>query len=121
MRISNWFGDVAVPQIDPEARAIAAWQRIQDRPSEVILNREGSPLAAQTMRIEMVARRDTLVGPAGQTLVLPVRLFGVRGHPTVSDTNLQRLDRFALNGLIYEVQSVVEYAGEVQALAAAYG
>jgi len=40
---------------------------------------------------------------------------GVKDHPTVTDTDIQRGDTFALNGINYRVVDLVFVPGEVQA------
>jgi hypothetical protein len=100
-------------------RALDAWQRIQEQPTTILIRRGGETLAAQTVRIEMGdsaredldVRRGLNVMPGVQRAVV----FGVRKHPTVRDTDVQRGDRFVVGATEYEVIAVTEAAGEVQA------
>jgi hypothetical protein len=103
------------------AQALDAWRRIEDAPTAITIRRggDGEMLAAQTVRIEIGSsaredrdlRRGLNVLPGLQQAVV----FGVRGHPTVSDTDIQRGDRFVVGATEFEVVGVVEAAGEVQA------
>lgn len=112
--------DFATWRRDNTARAIAAWQRIQDQPSAIVIRRAGTALDPQTVRIEfsdaaredMDVRRGLNVTPGVQRVIV----FGVKGHPTVADTDIQRADRFVLGDTEYEVIGVIAAAGEVQAV-----
>ncbi len=105
--------------------AVEAWLRIQEQPTEIAIRREsvagGSvTLAAQTVRIEpgngaredLDVRRGLNVLPGVQRAVV----FGVRNHPTISDTDIQRGDRFVSGASEFEVLAVITAAGEVQAV-----
>ncbi len=109
---------------DDAARAADMWTRIQDQPSVIVIRREGAMLAAQTVRIEMGdtaredldVRRGLNVTPGVQRAVV----FGMRGHATVADTDIQRADRFVVNGFAdateFEVIGVIAVGGEAQAM-----
>lgn len=97
-------------------RAALAWRRINDRPSSVVLIRAGTPLAAQTMRIEFDNSSSMVNGTLVRTGVQRLTLFGVKNHPTIADTNIQRGDRFNLGLAQYEVKSVLTPPGETQGL-----
>lgn len=79
---------------------------IADKSTSVVVTRDGAQLVAQTVRLEPIgnpAQRTAtgaLVG-AGAVMVL-----GYKGHPTVTDTNLTRGDRFLSGGMMYEVVQV---------------
>jgi len=102
-------------------RANDAWVRIQQRPSSVVLLR-GNPAtaqAAQTMRVEHDSTLTESEGGGGKSSSQRVYLFGVKGHRTVADTNIQRGYRFALGATQYRVVTVMDQIGEVQAIAEA--
>ncbi len=102
------------------ARAADVWRRIQDQPSVISIRRAGEALDPQTVRIEfsdqaredLDVRRGLNVTPGVQRAVV----FGVRDHPTVADTDIQRADRFVIGATEYEVIGVIAAAGEVQAV-----
>lgn len=99
-------------------RAARAWARIQDRPTSITVYRDSIAQTAQTVRIEAtnsranIERRD-----AGEVSVLSIILFGVRGHATQADTDLERGDLFTYGGGQYRVIDVWRLPGEVQARA----
>ena len=55
---------------------------------------------------------DSNITPGVQRAVV----FGVLGHATVADTDIQRADRFVVGATEYEVIGVIAAAGEVQAI-----
>jgi hypothetical protein len=76
-------------------RAASVWAWIQRKPTTIIIIRT-TALAAQTVRIEMSSpsemSRESGVG-AGRT----VNLFGVQGHDTIPDLDIERGDNFQAN------------------------
>lgn len=103
--------------LNATARAVAAWNRILDRSTSIVVYR-GNPAsaqAAQTVRIEFDNERSTLKTDAGVASVRRAVIFGVRNHPTVDDTDLQKDDRVRLSDGDYRVIGVIELPGEVQA------
>lgn len=102
--------------ISATARAIMAWQRIQDRATSITVYRGSVAQTAQTVRIEYSSvtneRRE-----AGQASLRDIVIFGVQDHPDVSDTNLQKGDQFTLTDGTYRVIDVIDLPGEVQARA----
>ena len=112
----RWLGTSSRFAPQTSARASAAWRRIQDKPSAVTLKRGTTLQTAQTMRVEIAnsasEQRGVNATPGQYTAVL----FGVRGHASVADTDIQRGDQVVLSGRLYEVVSVIETIGEVQAV-----
>ncbi len=112
--------DLATWRKDPAAIAVATWRRIQDHPTAITIRRAGAALDPQTVRIEfsdsaredLDVRRGLNITPGVQRAVV----FGVMGHPTVTDTDIQRADRFVIGVTEYEVIGVIAAAGEVQAV-----
>lgn len=110
---NNW---TATDAIDPVPRAVDAWRRISDKPTSLTLKRSSSTLPAQTVRVEFDnAQNSETKGGTGFSSQRAVVVFGVRGHPTVANTDIQRGDLFALNGYKFRVLEVIYQLGEVQA------
>jgi hypothetical protein len=103
-----------------QARAVEAWDRIREQPTTITIRRNGGVLDAQTVRIEFndgaredaTLRRGLDVTPGVQRAVA----FGVRHHPVIPDTDIERGDRFVVGVTEFEVIGVIEAAGGVQAI-----
>lgn len=106
--------------VRPGTRAVLAWRRINDRPTSIIIRRGGTTLDAQTVRIEWsgYAREDEDIEVAVDAMpgVGRLTVFGVRGHPTLPDTDIQRGDRFIIGAAEAEVLAVMLPPGEAQAV-----
>jgi len=107
--------------INAAVRAVRAWQRIQDRATTITVYR-GNPAVAQTaqvVRVEFDSTTARVIQQAGQAAQQGVILFGVRDHPDndVSDTDLKKGDRVMLADGNYQVISVIDLPGEIQARA----
>lgn len=79
---------------------------IADKSVSIIVTRDGAQLAAQTVRIEPIgnpAQRKSDGSLVGQETVMAL---GYKGHPSITDTDLTRGDRFFCGGLMYEVAQV---------------
>ncbi len=101
-------------------RAVDAWKRISDKPTSITVNRNGTALPAQTVRIEYSESERVVTGEAnGMSAVRDVVVFGVKNHPSITDTNLQYGDLFAYDGQIFKVVFVMSTTGEIQANAEA--
>lgn len=100
-------------------RAVDAWRRISDKPTSITVKRGTSLLSAQTVRIEYDSGVQEVETPAGEKSVQKLIVFGVKDHPAVTNTDLQRGDRFVLNNLEFEVMAIVYQTGEIQAQAEA--
>jgi hypothetical protein len=97
-------------------RAVDAWKRINDKPVSITVNRNGTALATQTVRVEYSESERVITGEAnGMSAVRDVVVFGVKNHPSVTDTNLQYGDLFAYDGQIFKVVFVISSIGEIQA------
>lgn len=101
--------------VDAAARAQDAWARINDRATAITLYRDGKALSAQTVRVEFSAVFRETSGGAGEMGVSTAIVFGVRGHPTITNTDIQRGDTFEGEDTLYTVLAVVALPGEVQA------
>lgn len=116
MSFDVWRNAGVTGSISQAQRAADAWGRINRDPSSITIVRDGTPLAAQTMRVEHATSVNVAVGDGmGRSAVAEVWLFGIRNHATLSDTDIQRDDRFALNGQTFRVEVVMHLPGEIQA------
>ena len=105
---------------DAQARALEAWQRISEKATTITLRRGTDVLDGQTVRIEFSSstredldlRRGLIITPGVQRAVV----FGLRHHPTIADTDIQRGDRFVVGVTEFEVIGVISGVGEVQAI-----
>ena len=107
-------GDSTV--MSAQQRAVLAWRRIQDRPTSIVLRRGTVDLSAQTMRVEYNNTASWVDGTLVRTGKQMLTLFGIRDHPTIANTDIQRGDRVVINGAQFQVMSVLYPPGEVQAL-----
>jgi len=98
-------------------RAVDAWNRIQRNPTSITLVRGAVEQSAQTVRIEFDNAVDSEYRGDGGGISSgrDAVIFGVKNHPTVDDTDIQRGDRFAINGQQYRVIQTILVPGEVQA------
>lgn len=89
-----------------------------DRPTElgelivlkstsITIVRDGSPLAAQTVRLETLASQRMVQTAGGVTHQIDGYLLGYLNHPTVADTDIESGDRFRAAGRDYEVIEVL--------------
>lgn len=107
--------------IDAADRASDTWERICEQPVSVTLIRNGTALTAQTCRIEYDTTKDGagVISEAGQSSQQWVIVYGVSGHPSVTDMDIARNDLFAYDGQRFRVVSLIKVPGEVQARAEA--
>lgn len=126
-----WLSD-SVDAIDAPTRAARAWARIQRKPLPVVFTRprrvlgDGTvipetQLPAQVVRVESDDRASVVEGVAGVAPRRHVVVFGVRGHPTQPDTDMQEGYTFSAEGDPYRVTDVIVQPGEVQGIAVATG
>jgi len=108
---TGWKGSITRPT--------DAWRRINDKPTEITLKRGSTMLDQQLVRVEYSSSANEQVGENSIPGTLTVTLFGVKNHPTVSDTDIQRGDRFVLENVEYEVMGVITTTGELQAISEA--
>lgn len=104
-------------------RAADAWDRICEKGTSVVIVRNNVTLDAQRMRKEYSNQQSNAEakGGAGMSSKQRVILFGIRGHETEPDTDIQRDDRAVIDGLQFRVVSVVLQTGQVQAMCEALG
>lgn len=118
---SNWLSSSRV--IDPAARAVAAWNRIQQKPSTVTVVRL-TPITGARTTHEVTVRLDAsnqsdeynTIGNSGVNIMGETMAFGIQNHPTLPDTDLRRDDTFYYRGANYRVINVINTIGELQFL-----
>ena len=67
---------------------------------------------SNNIREDLDLRRGLNVTPGVQRAVV----FGLRHHPTIADTDIQRGDRFVVGATEFEVIGVIVSVGDVQAI-----
>lgn len=119
----GWFGSGTDPFISARTRqrAISNWRiLLEEGKSIVFIPTNGSPLAAQTLRVESDNRASPLIGESGTAPIRQVTLFGIRNHPTVADTIVKEGYTFNLGEGSdkdkYKVIDIVYESFEVQIL-----
>jgi hypothetical protein len=113
--INNYIGGEA---IDEAPRAVTAWGRIQEKPSTITVRREtGAMVAAQTVRVEYGAFGSEVDSATGKASDRGLIVFGIKGHPTLPDTDIERGDKFMLDGVQFRVVDLVLTLGSIQAYA----
>ena len=122
-RLENWLINSNDFDHDAEsAQSILAYQRINDNPTSVSFRKpNGTTLDPQTVRIESynTARETSSVattGPARRVII-----YGIRNHPTLTDTNIAEGYRFVHTNDEYRVIDTMLAPGEIQGIAEAVG
>lgn len=123
-RLNDWMNPSRLSAPEDANRAASVWAWINRKPDIVTLVRGETALAAQTVRIEFntTTRGTELKSDTGASSKQYAMIFGIQGHATETDTNIQRGDQFSYlspNGALnYEVLSVDKtQIGQVQAIA----
>lgn len=107
--IDAWMGD-AFPLstwLDDADKSVDAARLIADKSTSITVIRAGSALSAQTVRLEALRSESTVQTEGGDTAVVDAVVIGYKGHSTITDTDLQRGDRFAVDGQTYDVMTIV--------------
>jgi len=92
-----------------EHMASMNWRKIQEKPTSIIIFRNGVALAAQDVRIE-----DSNFGnfsenpPPGSVGDQDMIVLGLKGHRTRADLNIQKGDRFIVNSKEFEVRVTID-------------
>ncbi len=115
MSISSWYGSTGV--INSNVRAERTWSMILRDPTQIVINREGVELDAQTVKLTFNSDAKWVGGDAdiGKSANRDVVMFGVAGHSCEDDTDLLTGDRFAIGFTRYEIRDVVTMPGGIQA------
>ena len=80
---------------------------IADKSTSITVVRGTGTLAAQTVRIEEMRGNRQVTTSAGQVFSVDAVVLGYKSHPTITDTDLQPGDRFAVASTRYEVIMLV--------------
>jgi hypothetical protein len=97
--IGNWFSD-------GEGQPDAIADIISYKSVSITLNRNGTPLSAQTMRLETMSGQRQMQGPGGIIYVIDGMVLGYKGHATITDTDIEVGDRFSDSGQAFEVIAI---------------
>lgn len=93
--------------LDAVDRGVDTARLIADKPTSITVVRGGVAQAAQSVRVEGLGRPREVQGEGGQTAIADVLVIGYKGHPTLTDTDLQTGDRFAVGGVSYEIVALL--------------
>lgn len=84
---------------------------IAEKSVSIVVTRAGVAQAAQTVRLEPLSTSAAIrMGVTAETADLSILVIGYKSHPTLTDTDLRRGDRFYVVGDMahtYLVQNVV--------------
>ena len=100
----------------------AAW-RISQKPTTVVFKAGAGATAAarpaQVVRIEVDNRASMLSSTAGAAPRMQAIVYGVRGHPSIPDTDIKEHYTFKHLGDDYTIVDIILQLGEIQAIATA--
>lgn len=103
-------------------RAKDAWRRISQKPLSIVLKpSSGADRAAQTVRVESDNSATLAESAAGAAPRRKVIVFGVRDHPTISNTVIVEGDRFVYLNDLYRCVDTIITLGEIQGIFEATG
>ena len=107
-KIDAWTGN-SFPLSDwiDVDRGVDTARLIADKSTSITIVRSGVAQAAQTVRIEDMGRPREVQTEGGQTAIADTLILGYYGHPTITDTDLQTGDRFAVAGVGYEIVALL--------------
>ena len=104
-----WTGD-AVPLTgwtDDNDRAHDTARLIAAKSSSITVSRPSGALDAQTVRLEPAGSAGEASGTNMVISKAGIVIIGYKDHPTITDTNLRRGDRFLIAGQKYSVTQVL--------------
>ncbi len=103
-----------------QRRAAHTWRRLHDKfqpPTSVAFkNAAGTTLAAQTVRVEVDNTASPAESAAGVAPRRRVIVYGVRNHPTLTDTDIREGYRFVLDNDVLRCVDVIITLGEIQGI-----
>lgn len=119
----QWLsGGGSIVQSQWQLRAQIQASRINDKPVDVSLIRNGVKLDPQTIRIEFDNNAGEANSEFGSAAMRRVILFGVKGHPELDDFNVAVWDTFTMDEQEFTVRTVNKtLIGQIQAHAEAVG
>lgn len=98
----TWLGS------DTLQRAYDTAQRIAEKPTTIVVRRQGVDLAPQVVRIDLLGLGNSVTASAtAQASEVGYQVMGYRDHPTLADTDLERGDRFPCAGRLFVVEDVL--------------
>ena len=102
--------------------ASVAWATILDKPSDVVfITPLGLTLPSQKVRLESANRATVQQSASGMGPLRELVIFGVRGHATVADTDMQEGYIFVYDKDEYTCVDVIVDIGEIQGIWQASG
>jgi len=121
--LGSWLaGTGSLPASQFSLRAEIQWSRILDKQTDIELYRNEAFLPTQTVRIEFDDYFMNAVDDSGNSTSRKAVVFGVRGHPTIDDLDIELWDTFILEDKEYTVVSVnKQLIGQIQAYCEAVG
>lgn len=101
-------------------RAQIQQARVLDKETDIELQRSGTWLPIQTVRVEFDSTYNEVDGASGSGSSRKVTLFGVRGHPEIDDFDVRPWDTFTMDDMEFTIISVnKQIIGQIQAHAEA--
>lgn len=121
--IGAWFSSGGgEPAAQEATRAALAYKRILDKKTDVAFRTPaGTILAAQPVRIESDSTSSPTTSAAGKNASRRVVVFGIKGHSSVANTDIQVGYRFVTGGEELRCVDVILTLGELQAIFEATG
>lgn len=109
--VDSWLGDIQplATWRGQEERAHDTARIIADKSSSITVIRAGVALDAQTVRVDLVNLGNTnreRFGEASSAGAMVAQITGYKGHPTITDTDLQRGDQFKVGDTSLRVMMV---------------
>lgn len=119
---ATWISQIATAgerAVEEDNHAGDTWAVINDNPVSLTFRTgAGTPVSAQTVRVDSDNSASDAESTSGVAPRRKLVITGVKGHPTVADTDVKKGYTFLLNGLQYRVVDVLPgIVGEVQAIA----
>ena len=117
MTIADWYRSDG--EINSSIRANRTWSMILREPTEITVYRDGVARDAQTVKLTVDNDAKWVGGDkmVGKSTKRELVIFGVVGHSTVVDTDLQTGDEFSFGKILYEIMDATLMPGGIQATA----
>ncbi len=106
------------PEVE-QNRAAQALTRIADKTSTLRFKRNGTLLSYQNVRVEYDNGGRIAQTVFGGVAKQGVVVYGYKGHPDETDTDMEKGDRFVMGSQEFQIIAVLETTGEIQAYAIA--
>jgi len=107
--LNAWLGDTHALSTwrDDIDRATNTARVIAEQSVSITIDRQGTDLDAQTVRLDPLWQHDELRDTSGQTVDADVLIIGYKSHPSITDTNIRRGDEFFYDDQWYSVTYVI--------------